>query len=166
LEFTYRPEQWQEAFTVLGTGSAAIAGLLIVAASVRAAEVMAVPYWRLRARNSTLGMLAITFGAILVLVRQDTNVLGVELIILNATSAALLPGPTIIHTLRHHTGLPLRIPLAAACLYALAAAGGISLIAHRGGGLYLTLFSYFGLLLVAVVNAYGLLVPYSNSQKH
>jgi hypothetical protein len=86
--------------------------------------------------------------------------------LLNTVSGALLPGPTIIHTLRHHTGLPLRVPVTAACLYAIAASGGVSLLIHRGGGLYLTLFSYFGLVLVAVVNAYGLLVPHSNETKH
>jgi hypothetical protein len=162
----YQPEHWHEAFTVLGTGSAAIAGLLIVAASVRADEVMTVPYWRLRARNSTFGLIAITFGAVLVLVPQDARVLGVELTLLSAIGGCLLPGPGIVHTLRHRTGLRLGVPLTAASLYALAAAGGVSLVAHRGGGLYLTLFAYFGLMFAAVAVAYELLVPHSNPQKH
>lgn len=110
MDVMYQPENWHEAFTVPGTGGLAIASLLIVEASDRAAEIMAVPYWRLRARNSTLGVLVITFGG-LILVRQDPRLLGIELILLNMIGGALLPGPNIIHTLRHHTGLPLRIPL-------------------------------------------------------
>ncbi len=161
----YQPEHWHEAFAVLGTGSAAIAGVIIVAASVRADQIMGVPYWRLRARNSTLGMLAITIGSILVLVPQDASILGIELIVINLINACLLPGPTILNVLRDRTGLSMRIrmPVWVVCLYFLAAAGGVSLIVHWGGGLYLTLAAYFGILLTAVVNAYTLLVPHPKS---
>jgi hypothetical protein len=166
LEKMYQPEHWHEAFTVLGTSSAAIAGLLIVAASVRANEVMAAPYWRLRARNSTLGLIAITFGTVLVLVPQATWALGVELTLLNALAGCLLPGAAIVHAVRHRTGQPLGVLLMATSLYAFAAAGGLSLIVQRGGGLYLTMLAYFGLMLTVVVLAFGLLLPHSNSQKH
>jgi hypothetical protein len=40
----YQPEHWHEAFAVLGTGSAAIAGLIIVAAAVGAEKIMTTPY--------------------------------------------------------------------------------------------------------------------------
>ncbi len=165
MESMYQPKHWHEAFVVLGTGSAAIAGLIIVAASVRADQIMTSPHWRLRARNSTLGMLTITIGSILVLVPQDAIVLGVELIVFNLINACLLPGPVILNEFRHRTGLPIRVPLLAACLFLLAAAGGASLIVRWGGGLYLTLAAYLGLLLTAVINAYALLMPQPKSSK-
>lgn len=165
MESMYQPEHWHEAFVVLGTGSAAIAGLIIVAASVRADQIMTSPHWRLRARNSTLGMMTITIGSILVLVPQDSIILGVELIVFNLINACLLPGPVIFNEFHNRTGSPIRVPLLAACLYLLAAAGGASLIVHWGGGLYLTLAAYLGLLLTAVINAYALLMPHPKSSK-
>jgi len=161
LENMYHAEHWHEAFIVLGTASAAISGLLIVATSVRAEQLMATPYWRLRARNSTLGMMAITIGSILVLLPQDVNVLGIELIVGNLLAACVLPGPTIIYLIRNRIGLSVkvRMPVWVLFLYFLAAAGGASLIVHGGGGLYLLLVAYFAILLTAVVNAYALLVP-------
>ena len=161
MQDIYHAEHWHEAFVVLGTASAAIAGLLIVATSVRADQLMGVPYWRLRARNSTLGMIAITIGSIFVLLPQDTHVLGIELIIGNLIGACVLPGPTIINVIRNGTAVSLRIrmPVWVLFLYFLAASSGASLIAHWGGGLYLLLAAYFGILTTAVVNAYALLVP-------
>lgn len=161
----YQPELWHEAFVVLGTGSAAIAGLIIVAASVRAEQIMTSQQWRLRARNSTLGMMTIMIGSILVLLPQSSIVLGVELIVVILVDACLLLGPVIFKEFRNRTGSTIRIPLLVACLYLLAAGGGASLIVRWGGGLYLTLAAYFGLLLVAIVNAYELLMPHPKSSK-
>jgi hypothetical protein len=110
-------------------------------------------------------MLIIMIGAILVLVPQDAIVLGVELIVLNLINACLSPGAVILSEFRNRTGLPIHVPLLAACLYLLAAAGGASLIVHWGGGLYLILAAYLGLLLTAVINAYALLVPHPKSSK-
>ena len=171
LEYMYQPERWHEAFSILGTSSAAIAGLIIVAASVRADQLMATPHWRMRALNSTLGMIAITIGAILVVLPQDSTVLGIELIAINLINACLLPGPVILNALRNRTRLlmPLwaviNLPLLVVSLYFLAVAGGVSLIVHWGGGLYLTLVAHMGILLTAVTNAYALLLPHPKSSK-
>jgi hypothetical protein len=162
LEKMYQPELWHEVFAVLGSASAALAGLLIVGASVRADEVMGTPYWRLRARNSTLGLIVITLGAVLVLVPQDTSALGIELTLLNIVAACLLPGAAILQAIKHRSGQPLGVLLMAVSLYALAAAGGLSLTIQAGGGLYLTMFAYFGLMLTVVALAFGLLIPHSD----
>ena len=78
MEHAYSPERWHEAFLVLGTSSAVIAGLIIVAASVRADLIMGVPYWRMRARSSTVGMMCVMIGSTLVLVPQSRELLGVQ----------------------------------------------------------------------------------------
>ena len=159
MQSMYQPNLWHEAFVVLGTGGAALAGLVIVAASVRANQLMTKPYLRMRARNNTLSMITITGGSILVLLPQDATALGIELIVFNLVCACVMPLPVVVVELRNHSGLPLQAPLLAVSCYLLAAAGGVSLIVHWGGGLYLTTAAYFVYLLVAVLNAYLLLLP-------
>lgn len=159
LERMYQPELWHEAFVAVGTSSGAIAGLVLVAASVRANEVMTSPYWRLRARNSTLGTLAITIGSILILVPQDAMALGIELIVFNLIAAAMLPLPPVLTEMRVRAGSPIKLPLFVVFLYCVAAAGGTSLIIRWGGGLSLILGAYLALLLTVVYNTYTLLLP-------
>jgi hypothetical protein len=90
MEQMYQPERWHEVFVVLGTSGAAVAGLLLVAASVRADQIMTVPYWRMRARSSTAGMLGVMIGSILVLAPQEPEILGIELIVFNLLLACFL----------------------------------------------------------------------------
>lgn len=159
MEDLYQPERWREAYAILGTGAAALAGLIIVAASVRADQIMAVPHWRLLARNTTMSMITIMIGSILVHLPQQPAVLGAELMTFNLVCGMLLPGRVIVHVLRKHSELSLHVPTIAAALYVLAAAGGLSLLLHRGGGMYLTTAAYLAYLPLGVLNAYKLLLP-------
>jgi len=154
----YQPELWHEVYVVLGGGAAALAGLVIVAASVRADLIMSKPHLRMRARNNTLSMISIVGGSILVLLPQEATLLGIELIVFNLAWASL-PASVIAYELRKPAGLALHLPVLALSFYLLAALGGVSLIARWGGGLYLTTAAYFSYLLVAVLNAYLLLLP-------
>ena len=159
MEKMYEPHLWHEVYVVLGGGAAALAGLVIVAASVRADLIMSMPHLRMRARNNTLSMISIVGGSVLVLMPQTATVLGIELIVFNIAWVSL-PVSVIIYELRKPAGLALRLPVLAMSFYLLAAAGGVSLVIHWGGGLYLTTAAYFGYLLVAVLNAYLLLLPH------
>ncbi len=144
---------------ILGTGAAALAGLIIVAASVRADRIMAVPHWRLLAGNTTMSMITIMIGSILVQLPQTPSALGAELMTLNLVCGILLPGRVIVYVLRKRADLSLHVPAIAALLYALAGAGGLSLLLHRGGGMYLTTAAYLAYLPLGVLNAYKLLLP-------
>ena len=107
LQNTYHPELWHEAFAVLGGGAAALAGLFMVAVSVRADRIMSTPRWRIRARNSTISMIGIMVASILVLLPQDPFALGVELIVLNLGCAISLPGRLIFYPVSYtHLTLP------------------------------------------------------------
>ncbi len=155
----YEPKEWHEAYAILASGGAVIAGLLIVATAVRADEILSSLHWRLRARNSTLSMVTIMIGSTLVLLPQDAFVLGVELVVFNLTSAVLLPVPVIVNELRKHEGLSIRVPLLAAFFYFIAVLGGVSLIVHWGGGLYLPYVRLLGVFAlsrrngICIVNA-------------
>ena len=161
----YQPKDWHEAYAILASGGAVLAGLIIVATAVRSDQILSSLHWRLRARNSTLSMITIMIGSNFVLLPQDVTLLGVELIVFNLACACLLPGAVIVNELRKHEGLPIRIPVLAASFYLLAAAGGASLIVRWGGGLYLPMAAYSAYLLSAVATAYALLMPHPKSSK-
>jgi hypothetical protein len=165
LETMYQPKEWHEAYAILASSGAVIAGLIIVATAVRADQILSSLHWRLRARNSTLSMITIMIGSNLVLLPQDVTLLGVELIVFNLACACLLPGPVIVNELRKHEDLSIRVPVLAVFFYLLAAAGGASLIVHWGGGLYLPMAAYSAYLLSAVATAYALLMPHRKASK-
>jgi hypothetical protein len=161
----YHQKEWHEAYAILASAGAVIAGLIIVATAVRADQISSSLHWRLRARNSTMSMITIMIGSNLVLLPQDVTLLGLQLIIFNLACACVLPVPVIINELRKREGLAIRIPALAASCYLLAAAGGLSLIVHWGGGLYLPLAAYSVYLLSAVATAYALLMPHPKSSE-
>ena len=160
MESMYHPKDWHEAYAILASSGAVMAGLIIVATAVRADQILSSLHWRLRARNSTLSMITIMIGSNLVLLPQDVIVLGVELIVFNLACACLLPGPVIVNELRKREGLSIRVPVLVVFFYLLAAAGGVSLIVHWGGGLYLPMAAYSAYLLSAVATAFALLMPH------
>ena len=165
LETMYEPKEWHEAYAILASGGAVMAGLLIVATAVRADQILSSLHWRLRARNSTLSMITIMIGSILVLLPQDVTVLGAELVVFNLASACLLPVAVIVNELRKREGLSIRVPMLAAFFYFVAASGGVSLIVHWGGGLYLPMVAYSAYLLSAVATAFALLMPHRKASK-
>jgi len=159
LRSSYQPELWQQAYIVLGGATAALAGLIMVAASVRADQIMGMPHWRLRAHNSTLAMISITVASILVLLPQDRLTLGAELIVLNLACAVLLPGRLALYQVLNRVGVALYAPVLAVLFYFLAAAGGASLIVGWGGGMYLITAAYLVFMFLAIHNAYVLMLP-------
>jgi hypothetical protein len=159
LQSTYQPELWQQAYIVLGGATAALAGLIMVAASVRADQIMGAPHWRLRAQNSTLAMISITVASILVLLPQERFALGAELIVLNLACAVWLPGRLALYQLLNRVGVALYAPVLAVVLYFLAAVGGASLIVGWGGGMYLVTAAYIVFMFLAISNAYVLMLP-------
>ena len=165
MQNAYQPELWHEAFIVLGGGAAALAGLIIVAASVRADQIMAMPHWRVRARNSTMSMISVTISSILILLPQDVTALGIELIVFNLGCAVLLPAAHIYQLIRNHIHAAPHVPILAVTFYLIAAAGGAGLIVGRGGGMYLVTLAYAMYLLLAPYNAYMLLLPHDRASE-
>ena len=163
--YIYQPEQWREAYVVLGGAAAALAGLIMVAASVRADQIMGMPHWRLRARNSTLSMISLTVASVLVLSPQGQFALGVELIVLNLVCATLLPGRLAFYQLFNRVGVAVSTPVLAVLFYLVAAMGGASLIVGWGGGMYLVTAAYLMYLFLATYNAFLLLLPHDQAAK-
>jgi hypothetical protein len=62
------------------------------------------------------------------------------------------------------TDLSIRVPLLALLLYGLAAAGGVSIIFERGGGIIWIACAYAIYFFLAPYNAYLLLMPHKGMQ--
>ncbi len=92
LQSAYRPELWREAFVMLGGASAALAGLIIVAVSVRADQLTGAPHLWMRGRNNTMSMISLTVASLLLLFPQPPTLAGAEMVALTLLSAAMLPG--------------------------------------------------------------------------
>src|SRR5690242_10253162 len=126
---------------MLGGASAALAGLIIVAVSVRADQLIGSHWWR-RARNNTFSMISITIASFLVLLPQSSTALGAELIALNIACGLMLPGPIVFERLFRKTDAAIHVPAVAVLLYLIAAAGGASLIMQFGGGMFIIATAY------------------------
>ncbi|HZL36756.1 MAG TPA: hypothetical protein VFC78_15665 [Tepidisphaeraceae bacterium] len=146
MQTVYRPDLWHEAFVMLGGASAALAGLIIVAVSVRADQLAEVPHLWMRGRNNTMSMISVTIGSLVLLLPQPPFLAGTELVILNLLCAVLLPGSVVFYHLRHRTDVSILVPVIAVLLYIMAAAGGVSIILKSGGGI-IWIASAYGLYL-------------------
>jgi hypothetical protein len=164
LQSAYKPELWHEAFVMLGGASAALAGLIIVAVSVRADQLTGAPHLWMRGRNNTMSMISLTVASLLLLFPQPSTLAGAEMVALNLLSAAALPGPVVYYHLRHRTDVSIRVPVLAVVLYGVAAAGGVSLILQKGGGIIWIACAYAAYLFLAPYNAYLLLMPRKGDQ--
>jgi hypothetical protein len=149
---------------MLGGASAALAGLIIVAVSVRADQLTGAPHLWMRGRNNTMSMISLTVASLLLLFPQPPALAGAEMVVLNLLSAAMLPGPVVYYHLRHRTDVSIRVPLLALLLYGVAAAGGVSIVFERGGGIIWIACAYAIYLFLAPYNAYLLLMPHKGMQ--
>lgn len=149
---------------MLGGASAALVGLIIVAVSVRADQLTHSPHLWMRGRNNTMSMISLTVASLLLLFPQPPTLAGAEMVALNLLSAAILPGPVVYYHLRHRTEVSICVPLLALILYAVAAAGGLSIMLKNGGGIIWIACAYAVYLFLAPYNAYLLLMPYKDVQ--
>ena len=77
------PATWRELYVMLGTSSAALIGLLFVAASLHLAEISNEEVYRLRADYTTLILVSTLLAGTAILMPQPMQVLGAELLAVN-----------------------------------------------------------------------------------
>jgi hypothetical protein len=154
----YDPADWHDLLVMLGSASAALAGLVFVGLSIHAPAIADDPLHRVRARNLTAGIVYVTVVSVLVLTPgQGRTALGIELIVGGALLAYLFSAPFRLHLERLDRGLRARIGAAvAACL--VSALAGATLLAHHGGGLYFLVPAAIAGVVLNVFGAWSLLL--------
>ena len=86
----YNPEQWNNFFVLVGTGSAALTGLVFVAMSINLKAVAKDATHRYRAINMLSGFTAVFIVSALALMGHQTNrTLGIEWLIVSLFAAAI-----------------------------------------------------------------------------
>jgi hypothetical protein len=143
---------------MLGSASAALAGLVFLGLSLHARAVAVDGLHRMRARNLTAGILHVTIVCALILVPgQEPGWLGAELVVGGCLITALFATPLVRYGARIPLELKIRLIVAVlACI--LSGLAGISLLVRAGGGLYLLVPAATIGLAMNVFGAWSLLI--------
>jgi hypothetical protein len=157
----YDAGAWHDFFVTAGTAAAALTGLLFVALSIQLDRVLGHPEHRFRARGNFFGLTVVMVMALVVLMPSlNGRWLGIGLIVPNATAAAVNAWhirrvlPTFF---RGSIVFPLRVALSYV-LILMGVIGGISVMVGNGGGLVWPAIESIGMLLIALLGAWSLLV--------
>ena len=151
MDTAYRPEAWHDLYVMLGGAAAAFAGLLFVAISLHLNDILAVPYLRVFARNGIITMVNSITRAGIILVPQSLAFAATELIISHIFDLGLAAAVVA----EHGKALPLSRQLrigGIAFANLVGVAGALSLVAERGGGMFVITaahFLYFCLIISA-----------------
>jgi hypothetical protein len=164
----YDPAAWHDFFVTAGTAAAALTGLLFVALSIQLDRILGHPEHRFRARGNFFGLTVVMVMALVVLMPTlSARWLGVALIVPNVAAAGVnawhirrvLPtffGGSII--------FPLRVALSYVLLL-MGLVGGVSVMLGAGGGLMWPATESVGMLLIALLGAWSLLVGVAQRSK-
>jgi modulator of FtsH protease len=156
----YEPEAWTDLFVASAGASAALAGLVFVAVSINIDRIIGGEGLADRALQALFQLLAIVIVSLIALAPgQSSAALGIELLavgllVAGGSFALLGRAQAAAQTTR---GWPAR-RLAVAAGTVPTAIAGISLIAESGGGLYWLFAGAIVAIVVAVLNAWVLLV--------
>jgi hypothetical protein len=155
------PAAWHDFYLTAGTAAAALTGLLIVALSIHLDRIVGHPEHRFRARGNFFGLTLVLVMSLVVLIPGlDRGRLGAGIVLPNLVAAAV-NGWYISRSLPALFGSGAVFPLRVALSYLLIAmglAGGVSVAAGAGGGLVWPALESIGLLLIALLGAWSLLV--------
>jgi len=153
---------WGELFLAEAGASAALAGLLFVAISINLTKILEVRGLVGRAGEAIVLLVAVLIVSTLVLVPDQPRVaLGTELLVTGLLAWSIL---VVIHARAVHGGIgPSRPVLVARVAMAQLAVlpflvAGVSLLLRAGGGLYWLVPGVVMCLVVAVLNAWVLLI--------
>jgi len=155
----YTTDGWGELFLAEVGASAALAGLLFVAMSINLTKILEVQGLVGRAGEAIVLLVAVLIVSTLVLVPDQPRVaLGTELLVTGLLAWSIL---AVIHVkaVRGHIGpsLVARIAMAQVAVLPFLVAG-VSLLLRAGGGLYWLVPGVVLCLVVAVLNAWVLLI--------
>jgi len=169
-ESAYLISAWHDLYVMLGTASAALIGLLFVAASLHLGDVVSNPGFRVRAYHITLYLLTLLVEAVVILVPQPVSFLGAELFVLNLVGL-LLPLSTFYTfvykrpDISHRGGVKMSGVVALSLAYLLGMAGGIALIKESHWGMYLVTVSYTTLLVAVVLRTWSVMLAIEQTEK-
>lgn len=160
---------WAELYAMLGTSSAALIGLLFVAASLHLEEIVKDPIYKIRVQNSTLILVATLVQAAVVLTPQPIELLGIELIIVNVCSLWIAVDVVFkarkINGSKRRGGFSIYRAVFSVTIGVVGLAGSAALIASAEWGLYLVSANYVAFLIASIWNAWNIMLGIGQSER-
>ena len=162
LLYPYQPELLRDMFVVLGSSSAALIGLLFIAASLHVKEIVNNPVYYRRAFNNTCYLLIILVEALLILIPQPIHILGGELVAINFVGL-WLPLRFVYIFFQNEKGFrrgggSIYLGIVFSVSFLLGITGGAALIGHVDLGIYLVAASCVILLVRVVLTSWSIMV--------
>ena len=154
----YQPALWHDYFAVVGTGAAALTGLVFVAMTLHLDDITTNPVHRHRARTILTGLTAVFIRCALVLMGgQNGQVVAIELIGVLLVVEAILYNSIRQAARSADNGVLWRTIGSFACLV-LEQVGALILFTGNTGGLYLVALGMMSSFIFMVTGAWLLLV--------
>jgi hypothetical protein len=163
------PDTWHELYVMLGTSSAALVGLLFVAASLHVSEIANDELFRLRVQYTTLILFSTLLLATAILIPQPQRILGAELLLINAWGLSfpitLLRRVLKISGARGRGGFSTRRGAHFIMSYAVGLAGSAAVIAGYEWGMYVVTLAYANCLLASIWNAWMIMLGIGQGER-
>jgi hypothetical protein len=168
MDSTYQPEAWHDLYITLGGSSAALIGLLFVAASLHIREIVNNPMFKIRVQYSTLILIGTLIQAAAILTPQPARILGVELLVLNLWGVwfpVSLTYTAMMKPAAKRGGYSIYRGAFFISGFVLGVAGSIAMIAGAGWGLYLVTVCYVSSLIATVWNAWVMMLGIGQGER-
>jgi hypothetical protein len=164
------PDAWHDLYLMLGTSSAALIGLLFVAASLHLREIANDDVYRLRVQYTTLILVSTLLMATAILTPQPLRWLGVELLLVNVWGLSFpltllwraVKGPSTRGRGRASAGQMVYFFLAG---YLIGAAGSFAVTADKEWGMAVVTLCYAICLVASIWNAWTFLLGIGRNEQ-
>jgi len=169
MEHVDRFGSWGELYVMLGSASAALIGLLFVAASLHLHQLVSDTVYRLRAQYTALLLVGTLVQAAIVLAPQPRNFLGAELLLANLWGIAvpiyLLFKAVSIKKADRRGGFSHYRALFFIIGYLFGIVGSVTPIQGATWGMYLVTVSYVHIVIATIWNAWMIMLGIGLSEK-
>jgi hypothetical protein len=166
MEHDARLGSWGELYVVLGTSSAALIGLLFVAASLHLREIVNDMIYKIRAQDTMLLLVGTLVQAAAILTPQPMQILGIELLVINLWSL-WIPVTLLFRAFsaasRKRGGFSPYRAIFFITTYVVGIVGSVALLSRTEWGLYLITLAYIGGLLATIWNAWNIMLGIAQS---
>jgi hypothetical protein len=164
----YQLESWHSLYIMLGGSSAALIGLLFVAATLHIREIVNNPMFKIRVQYSTLILIGTLIQAAAILTPQPARILGVELLALNLWGLSFPIGLTYTAMMKpaaKRGGYSIYRGVSFISGFVLGVAGSIVMIVGAEWGLYLVTVCYVSSLIATVWNAWAMMLGIGRGER-
>ena len=160
---------WGELYVMLGTSSAALIGLLFVAASLHLREIVRDEIYKIRAQDSMLLLVATLVQATVILMPQPLWVIGLELLVINLWSLSIPIGlffkASRVRAANRRGGFSHYRAAFFIVSYLVGIAGSIVLTVGVEAGLYAVTTGYIAIVIAIIWNAWHIMLGIGQNER-